>query len=272
MIRQQFSLTCTAAMLLAAAVTSPAWAQANDPAMPRKPVLMLKPAPWVPKPVSKSQLRPQLKPQVQTAAEDTGDVYVPPEQVNALTAAAPPVQLASAHASAQPSQHQGGASELPRATVQDFAGRYLGAGVEVALAPSAAEPPRRMSEVDISGTADEFTVKWATARIGANFKPETVKTTQQQFTFRPTAAAGKYVAVAAPGQPVPEATAELKGRTMIVIVVDTLPTGAKSIQRYERTLNDEGMDVVFTRTENGRVVRQVNLSLTKARSSIWRGL
>jgi hypothetical protein len=273
MSRRMISGTWASGLVLTLAIASPVAAQVVEPGDIRKPVLMLKPSLWVPKTTSKSQLRPQLKPAA-LASSDTGEAYVPPDQVNALpsAAAAPLVQLAAAHASVSPSAHKGSASELPPATIADFAGRYLGAGVEVALAPSAAEPPRRMSEVEISGTASEFTVKWATMKVGANFKPETVKSSQQQFTFRPAGVPGKYVAVAAAGQPAPDATAEMKGRTMIVLVTNALPSGAKSLQRYERTLNDSGMDVVFTRTENGAVVRQVNLSLTKAGGSLWRGL
>jgi hypothetical protein len=45
-----------------------------------------------------------------------------------------------------------------------------------------------------------------------------------------------------------------------------------SVQRYERTLTDRGMDVVFTRTDNGRLARQVNLTLTRSGGSIWRSL
>lgn len=244
---------------------------------PPKPALQLKPTPWQPKTIHRSQLRPMLKPAALAgeAADTTADVFVPAAQTNALStqamAAGAPVQLAATHANV-PASTGGAANPLPAATVRDFLGRYLGAGVEVALSPSANEPPRRMSQVEIVGDADEFTVKWATMRIGANFKPETVKASQQEITFRPAAAPGQFVAVApAPGQPAPEATAEIKDRTMVVIVSTPTPSG-RSVQRYERTLTDRGMDVVFTRTDDGKLVRQVNLTLTRGSSSIWRSL
>lgn len=274
----QVTLACAAIALLA----GPAWSQLPEPApveAPRKPALLLKPTLWQPKTINRSQLRPILKPDL-GGVEDQ-DVYVPPSQTNALPltppaqkveAATAPVQLAAAHTNV-PTADTASANPMPAAALRDFVGNYLGAGVEVALAPSAAEPPRRMSQVEISGDASEFTVKWATIRIGANFKAETVKSTQQEITFRPGAAPGQYVGVAAkPGDAAAEATAQIKDRTMVVVVTTPKPSGGKSIQRYERTLTGSGMDVVFTRTDDGRLVRQVNLTLTRGGSSIWRGL
>lgn len=262
----------------------PAAAQPAMDAAP-KPVLQVKPVEWTPKKIHRSQLRPQLKPNL---AETTGDddVYVPPAPVSAAPvqqpatlqpvalqpAASQPVQTASALPAA-PLQPATGATPLPAAAIADFTGKFLGAGVEVALTPSSAEPPRRMSQVEITGDANEFTVKWATMRIGANFKPETVKTTQQELTFRPATTPGRYVAVAPGGSaPAPDATAEVQGRSMVVTVNVRLPSGQNSVQRYERTLTERGMDVVFTRVEGGRLVRQVNLTLTRSGDSIWRRL
>jgi hypothetical protein len=264
------TLACAALALLPSSVLAQ-----TAPAPAAKPALLLKPAaaPWQPKAIHRSQLRPILKPAA--LGDDTADVYVPPSQTNMLPtrteAAGVPVQLAAAHANVPPAAG-GAVNPLPSATVQEFLGRYLGAGVEVALSPSPNEPPRRMSQVEILGDATEFTVKWATMRIGANFKAEKVKASQQEITFRPGAVPGQYVAVASePGQPAPEATAEIKDRTMIVIVSTPTQTG-RSVQRYERTLTDRGMDVVFTRTDDGKLVRQVNLTLTRGSSSIWRNL
>jgi hypothetical protein len=260
------------------AVSMPVAAQ-DQPATaePAKPVLQLKPTLWQPKTIHRSQLRPHLKPAIPAAAgEAEADVYVPPSQVNAMPArtgaVAGPVQLAATHSNVPP-EVSASANPMPAATIRDFAGRYLGAGVEVALSPSPTEPPRRMSQVEISGDASEFTVKWATMRIGANFKAETVKSSQQEITFRPSAMPGQFVAVAASGgETAPDATAEIKDRTMVVLVSTPLAKGGRSIQRYERTLTDSGMDVVFTRTDDGKLVRQVNLTLTRSGSSIWRSL
>jgi hypothetical protein len=254
-------------------VAGSVWAQPIEPQQ-RGPVLQLKPVQWLPKAVHRSQLRPVLKPE--SAEAESADVYVPPAQTNALAvqpvAAGAPVQLAATHANVSPAQPAAAANPLPVA-VKDFVGTYLGAGVEVALAPSTTEPPRRMSQVDIKGDTNGFTVKWATMRVGANFKPETVKASEQEITFRPGATPGQYVAVGqdAAGAPV-DATAELRDRTMIVVVATAGEKGGRSIQRYERTLTDRGMDVVFTRTDDGRLVRQVNLTLTRSGGSIWRGL
>jgi hypothetical protein len=91
--------------------------------------------------------------------------------------------------------------------------------------------------------------------------------------FRPGAAPGHYVAVSAEaGQPAPQATAEIKDRTMTVVITGLNEAGGQSVQRYERTLTDQGMDVVFTRMEGGTLIRQVNLSLTRSGGSIWRNL
>jgi hypothetical protein len=245
----------------------------------RKPALLVKPAPWTPKTIHRSQLRPQLKPALATvSAEADDDVYVPPVQAAAapipvsapvaLASAAQPVQMAAVRPAVQVTE-----TGMSAASIEDFKGKFLGAGVEVSLAPSPTEPPRRMSQVEITGDANEFTVKWATMRVGANFKPETVKSSQQELTFRPTGTPGLYAAIVAEGSGQPQnATAELSGRTMIVTVNNPLPSGQASIQRYERTLTDRGMDVVFTRTEGGQLIRQVNLSLSRSGKTIWQGL
>jgi hypothetical protein len=221
-------------------------------------------------------LTPQIKPgaHAQPAAEED-DVYRPQKAaVNALPAApaatvsavAPPVPIAAIHAQAAADP---AASSAP-ASLADFTGRYLGAGVEVALAPSPQEPPRRMSRVEIAGDEREFVMRWATVKLGPNFKPEPVKATEQELRFRPGSKPGHFVAVAgADGLAAPDATAEISGRTMVVIKTETLPDGRRSIQRYERTLTGSGMDVVFTRTEGGQLVRQVNLKLTRGPANFW---
>lgn len=270
--------------VLAQPAANPMDAAAPVEAAP-KPALQIKPVEWKPKKIHRSQLRPQLKPAL-TAAEADDDVYVPPVAAGPSAPAQPaalqpvalqptanqPVQMATAQGTGQ-APAASATNPLPAATLNDFVGKFLGAGVEVALAPAPAEPPRRMSQVEISGDANAFTVKWATMRIGANFKPETVKASQQELTFRPTTTPGRYVAVAPGGSaPAPDATADLTGRSMIVTVNVRLPSGQTSIQRYERTLTERGMDVVFTRTEGGRLIRQVNLTLTRSGGSIWRAL
>jgi hypothetical protein len=259
--------------VVALALTAIALVPLPSAAQTAKPALQLKPAIWQPKAIHRSQLRPILKPE--TPDLETGDVYVPPSQTNAMptqAAAGAPIKLAAAHHSVPPDANAA-PNPMPPATLMDFMGGYLGAGIEVALSPSPNEPPRRMSQVEISGDTAEFTVKWATMRIGANFKAETVKSTQQEITFRPSAVSGRYVAVArTPGQTAPDATAEIKDRTMVVIVSTPIETGGLSVQRYERTLTSRGMDVVFTRTDAGKLVRQVNLTLTRSGGSIWRNL
>lgn len=252
---------------------------ATDAAAPRKPVLQVKPVLWRPKAISKSQVRPILKPEQMVTGAAADEAFVPASQVNALpvqmsqaaaVSAPAPIQFAAAHAGVPTAEVSPAPNELPAATVADFKGRYLGAGVEVALAPTQDEPPRRMSLVVIDGDAQQFTVKWATMKLGANFKPEAVKATEQALTFRPSGAPNRYVAVAeAPDQPAPDATATIDGRAMVVMLTTKLPDGTPSIQRYERALTETGMNVKFTRSEKGALVRQVNLTLTKSASGVW---
>lgn len=258
----------------ALSATTPAPAPQTAKPVTAQPALVAKPVVvWRPKAISKSQLQPMLKPDRILSDTAANEAFVPVSQVNPLAAAAPPAQvtLVSTHAGVPTTEASAAPNDLPAAvTFADFKGRYLGAGVEVALAPAEGEAPRRMSQVIISGDPQEFTVKWATMKIGANFRPEAVKSSEQSLTFRPSGAPNRYVAIAdAAGQPAPDANAVIDGRTMVVTLTTKLDNGTPSIQRYERTLTQAGMDVNFTRTENGAVVRQVNLTLTKGSSGVW---
>jgi hypothetical protein len=282
--------TQMAAILVSMAFLTPLEAVAQDsvPAV----------AAVAPAPISRPILRLKPKLPVQTAnLAQQGvepDVFIPPaswtpEQAREASVAAA-AQKAMAPAAAKPpapptalriAQAAPAAMTAPAKAADTFAarppsafiGRYLGSGTELALPGTVqiGEPPRRMSQVEISGNDDAFTVSWSTMKLGSNFKPVPVKSSEQSLTFRRTATPNFYkaegAADVAPGQPT--AWARLKGDTMTVVKMELLASGAYAVQHYERTLTQAGMDVLFTRFEDGAVVRSVKLSLAKGPSSSW---
>ena len=229
------------------------------------------------KPSGTWSARPQLKPIGASAAIDPSDEPYAPAMAatvgqaagETFTAAARsmPVALGVPNTSNTLTASQQASAAV---AISDFSGRYLGSGAEVALANGSEKVAQRMSQVEITGSASEFTLRWATVKLGPNFKPLPVKATEQKLTFRPGPQQNQFVAVAQePGEPAPDAKAWIEGRTLVVLKTERNEQGIPSVQRYERTLTDGGMDVLFTRTENGVVVRKVTLTLAKGPGTLW---
>lgn len=196
-------------------------------------------------------------------APSTPAAIVPAAATSAM--AAPTVSAALAQpAAAQPSLE-------PALPVKDFAGRFLGSGSEVALKGGGETAARRMSQVEIVGDEKGFSVTWATVKLGNNFKPVPLKSSSQTMKFVPTATPNYYVAQDAGESTTGKASgwAKIKGATMTVVKMETLDNGTYSVQHYDRTLTEKGMDVAFSRFENGQVVRTVRLNLARAKTGLW---
>ena len=156
--------------------------------------------------------------------------------------------------------------------IEDFYGRYLGQGTEMRVDPAAPmkkPAQKRMSEVIIEpakGT-DGFIISWSTLRAKDHNNPGAaeadVKTYHQ--TFRTTTQSGVFNDITS-GDPLRGATtswAHLHGSTLSIFQVQLDPEGGYYVTQYDRTLTPKGMDVRFTRIENSKIVRAVQLSLAK---------
>src|SRR6185369_16388608 len=135
--------------------------------------------------------------------------------------------------------------------------------------PVGKAPQKRMSEVIIEPAKerDGFIITWSTMRakernsLGAS--EADIKTYHQVFH---ATAEGNFFTEENSGDPVkgkPSSWARIHGNTLSIVQVQIDPTGGYYVTHYDRTLTAKGMDVRFTRIEDAKVVRAVQLSLEK---------
>jgi hypothetical protein len=156
--------------------------------------------------------------------------------------------------------------------IEDFFGRYLGQGTVLKVDPGAPlrEPgQKRMSEVIIGPARGEdgFIITWSTLRAkthGQSGASEAdVKTYNQTFRISRD---GKVFHDVRSGDPLrgqPSSWARIQGNTLSIFQVQMDSKGGYYVTQYDRTLTRRGMDVYFTRVEDGKVVRAVELKLER---------
>jgi hypothetical protein len=164
--------------------------------------------------------------------------------------------------------------------IQDFFGRYLGQGAEQRVDPAAplhAPAQKRMSEVIIGPARGEegFIITWSTLKAKSRGEPGAteadVKTYHQ--TFRATEEPGVFNDVTS-GDPLKgqaSSWARIHGNTLSIIQVQIDPTGGYYVTHYDRTLTAKGMDVHFTRIEDSKIVRAVDLKLLRGEMPMREG-
>lgn len=157
--------------------------------------------------------------------------------------------------------------------IEDFFGRYLGQGTVLKADPGAPlhEPAqRRMSEVIIGPARGEagFIITWSTLKAKAHGEAGAseadVKTYHQ--TFRAARGKDDLFHDVRSGDPLKGQStswARIQGNTLSIYQVQMDPNGGYFVTQYDRTLTRRGMDVHFTRIENGELVRTVELKLDK---------
>jgi hypothetical protein len=156
--------------------------------------------------------------------------------------------------------------------IDDFYGRYLGQGTELRVDPATplhTPTQKRMSEVIIGPARGQegFIITWSTLKAKDNDASGTgeadVKTYHQ--TFRATKEENVFTDIRS-GDPLKgqaSSWARINGNTLSIIQVQIDPTGGYYVTHYDRTLTRRGMDVHFTRIENSKIVREVELKLLK---------
>jgi hypothetical protein len=165
--------------------------------------------------------------------------------------------------------------------IEDFFGRYLGQGTVLRVDPGAPlhEPgQKRMSEVIIGPARDEdgFIITWSTLRAKGRggqdgAREADVKTYHQ--TFRATHEPNVFNDISS-GDPLKGQStswARITGNTLSIFQLQQDPMGGYFLTQYDRTLTSRGMDVHFTRIENSKVVRAVELKLLRGEMPMREG-
>ena len=155
--------------------------------------------------------------------------------------------------------------------VEDFYGAYLGHGEEVPLAESDKQKRTRFSQVIIRPAKEEkagFTIEWSTMKLKGDELPAPVDTKTYALTFRPTDQPNVYRDVQTDPKENEASWAVISNGTLSIIQVSVAPDGGFVVGRYDRKLTPKGMDVRFTRVENGKLVRSVKLNLLKGPAKV----
>lgn len=153
--------------------------------------------------------------------------------------------------------------------VSDFYGVYLGHGEADA---GSKDKEKRFSQVVIRPAPSEkgFTIEWSTLKLEGDELPSTANTKTYTQTFRAADKAGLYRDVTSgdPNLNQDASWAVIKGDTLSIVQVSVGPDGGYFVTHYDRTLTQKGMDVRFTRFENSRIVRAVQLNLLKGPAKV----
>lgn len=158
-------------------------------------------------------------------------------------------------------------TSLADSNAEQFFGRYVGSAVN----DGDNELPGRKMEVTIKPYKKGFNVKWSTTSFRAKNK---VKKSTFTINFKPSKEPGVYGSAMSkdvfgherPLDPLkgdPFVWAHLDGKTMTVNSLLVAQDGGYEIQTYERTLVEDGMELVFSRVQNGKIKRQIKGSLKK---------
>lgn len=147
--------------------------------------------------------------------------------------------------------------------IDDFFGRWLGEGVAETEVGEATERQSRGLEVIVRDHPVGFQLCWSTTRHRAG---ESGRQTFAMMLFAPGAAPGTWKAVfsADGSETSAQADAVLEDDTLRVTNRATNEAGETEVQIYDRSLRRGGMDLHFTRFDDGRLVRIVQGRLESA--------
>ncbi|MEO0402738.1 MAG: hypothetical protein AAF214_10220 [Pseudomonadota bacterium] len=155
-----------------------------------------------------------------------------------------------------------------RADADPFFGTYTGSAEVVALDGSTI--PRDMS-VEISGTDEGFKVQWTSLTYRAD---GSTKEKSYTIDFVPSGRDAVYAAAQKrnvfghevqldPMKGEPYVWARLTGQTMTVYSLFVDADGGYSLQQYDRTLADGGLQLRFQTIRDGEIQRAVETFLSK---------
>ncbi len=161
------------------------------------------------------------------------------------------------------------ADSLP---IDAFYGRWEGMAMGKSLTTSskgkvALEYGARDLDVTIAETEKGFSVTWSTVRRASNNSADGQLrrnlTTARFIRASPTTFEPEVTRGIGAGRS--HTWARLEGRSLIVYVFEIDAAGVYELARYARTISASGvMDLRFTRTRDGKIVREVGGSLVPA--------
>lgn len=156
------------------------------------------------------------------------------------------------------------AADLP---LRAFFGTYSGSGLALNEESDYFSLTMRDLDVSVQPSGKGFTLSWTTVlRQGGDPKNPDIKRKSETVTFVPSSRPGIYVPTGGAGDPVEAGRsvwARIKGQTLTVSTLSVLDDGGFELQRYDRTLTDLGMELVFLSMQNEGVARKVTGRLVK---------
>lgn len=148
--------------------------------------------------------------------------------------------------------------------IDAFFGSFSGAGVSESTETPGGKATMRDTQVEIRPAgAGGFLVTWSTTAPGTVSGQPKVKSTT--MSFNPTPKPGVFEA-AQQGNPVAGNDfmwARLSRQTLTVYAVTTQADGRYELQKWDRTLQGTGMQMVYTRLSDGEQTRVVRARLVK---------
>ena len=146
---------------------------------------------------------------------------------------------------------------------EKFYGHYVGNSID--------ETPDRAIDVLIKPHEKGFNLTWTTTEFRANNK---IKKSTFSINFKSSKQEGVYGSAMSkdlfgherPLDPLngdPYVWAFINDNTMTVNSLLVSENGGYEIQTYERTLIDDGMSLMFSRIQNGKIMKQIHGTMKK---------
>lgn len=156
-----------------------------------------------------------------------------------------------------------------RADISAFYGTYTGSAEVVALDGSTI--PRDMS-VEISGTDDGFRVQWTSVTYRANgdvseksYEIDFVDSDREAvFAAAQRKNVFGHVVQLDPMKGEPYVWARISGETLTVFSLFVAADGGYSLQQYDRSLAEGGLDLRFQVIRDGEILRAVETFLSRS--------
>lgn len=160
-----------------------------------------------------------------------------------------------------------GGPSFANSNFENFFGRYVGA----IMSDTSDKSKTRSSEVTIKAYQEGFNITWNTVSQRESGK---IKKSSFSINFRPSKQADIYGSAMSkdmfghekPLDPLngdPYVWAFIDGDTITVNSLLVSENGGYEIQTYERTLVDGGMALVFSRVQNGKIMKQFRGQMKK---------
>jgi len=143
-----------------------------------------------------------------------------------------------------------------------FYGRYQGTGLAHDPNTMAFGFDKRDFDVEIGAAEGGFFVAWTTVMQSPASRETKRKTAR--IVFKPSGRPGIYIDAAAPAQIADGLSwASISGRALTVRLLTILDDGTYQVQTYQRSLNKDGLYLVFRSDGDGALIRIVNAYLQK---------